>query len=86
MKKKHRYRKNVIAEIINTERQYVIDLTTVCEKVRVPAAKILSPEDLENIFMNCNELLNWNKQFLEVMEVGYKGYNVDKKNLLPYKV
>jgi hypothetical protein len=51
----------VIAEIINTERQYVIDLTTVCEKVRVPASKILSPEDLENIFMNCNELLNWNK-------------------------
>lgn len=33
MKKKHRYRKNVIAEIINTEKAYVNDLKVICETV-----------------------------------------------------
>lgn len=54
MKKKHRYRKNVIAEIINTERTYVNDLTVICEKVKTSSLSIISPNDVETIFMNCD--------------------------------
>lgn len=54
MKKKHRYRKNVIAEIINTERTYVNDLAIICEKVKTSSLSILSQNDIEIIFMNCD--------------------------------
>lgn len=33
MKKKYRYRNNVLAEIVNTERTYVNDVNIICEKV-----------------------------------------------------
>jgi hypothetical protein len=32
--------------------------------------------------MNCDELYQWNNEFLRVMELGYKGYDATSK---PYK-
>ncbi|CAD8105571.1 unnamed protein product [Paramecium sonneborni] len=86
MKKKHRYRKNVIAEIINTERTYVNDLSIICEKVKTSSLPILTPNDIETIFMNCDQILGWNREFLQEMEKGYCKYNVDKKQMpKPYQ-
>ncbi|CAD8158588.1 unnamed protein product [Paramecium pentaurelia] len=87
LKKNHRYRKNVISEIYNTEKQYCNDMKILSEKVLILAQQYINQENIKTIFMNCNQIAQWNQEFIRTMEIGYQGYIGNVKDMYkPYWV
>lgn len=78
MKKKYRYRYNVIQEIVKTERGYVNDVGIICEQVRKVVLQqcILTHEEAQEIFINIEEIFQWNTRYLKELEAGFQNYSL----------
>jgi hypothetical protein len=68
MRKQHRYRKNVIAEILHTEEAYVRDLSIVIEEVYIPLKRVLKPEQMSQVFSNMKEIQGLNESLMMALQ------------------
>eukprot|EP01094_Clydonella_sp_ATCC50884_P015859 TRINITY_DN2652_c1_g2_i1.p1 TRINITY_DN2652_c1_g2~~TRINITY_DN2652_c1_g2_i1.p1 ORF type:complete len:627 (+),score=159.62 TRINITY_DN2652_c1_g2_i1:1-1881(+) len=68
--KKEAYRRNVVKEILTTEREYVSDLDTLVQVFLHPlrARQILTAVELNNLFSNVEILANLNRKVMEEFE------------------
>lgn len=72
--KKRIERREIIAEIVETEEKYGRDLRIILDEFYKPmlVAGLLSPEQLSSIFLNVGELLEHNTVLAEKLRDGYE--------------
>jgi hypothetical protein len=71
-------RRQVLVELVSTEREYIKDLKMVCEDVMKPLAQVIDEEMHEMLFLNIPEILTLHEQFLLAFDQMLANFN-------PYK-
>ncbi|CAD8087510.1 unnamed protein product [Paramecium sonneborni] len=68
LKKQHRYRVNVINELIVTEKKYVSDLKIIKENIQKPLLQLIDSQDHVRFMFNVDSILYFNQEFLKILE------------------
>ena len=58
-------RRFILAEVQETERDYVTDLSTIIQGYKHPLIGVLSDSDIQSVFGNLEDLYKFHKQFLK---------------------
>ncbi|CAD8151511.1 unnamed protein product [Paramecium octaurelia] len=75
LRKQHRYRVNVINELISTENKYVNDLLVIKENVQQPLLKIIENQDHVKFMFNLDSIYYFNFEFLKILKTKEKIVN-----------
>ncbi|CAK86140.1 unnamed protein product (macronuclear) [Paramecium tetraurelia] len=67
LKKQHRYRVNIINELIYTEKNYVNDLNSIREQIQKPLFQLIDSQYDLKIMFNLDSICEFNQEFLKVL-------------------
>ncbi|CAK72995.1 unnamed protein product (macronuclear) [Paramecium tetraurelia] len=68
LRKQHRYRVNVINELIQTENKYVNDLLVIKENIQQPLLRIIDNQDHVKFMFNLDSIYYFNFEFLKILK------------------
>ncbi|CAD8067087.1 unnamed protein product [Paramecium primaurelia] len=66
-KKQHRYRVNIINELIQTEKNYVNDLNSIREHIQKPLLQLIQCKDHVKFMFNLDSIYHFNFEFLKIL-------------------
>ena len=75
LKKKFRYRKKIIEELIKTEEIYVKSLNLIIENTLNESSKYLKENEIKSIFSNIESIYKFNSKFLNDLKKNFENYS-----------